>query len=525
MKRITFFLAVSVFVRSGGSTTASGEAESWFKQAQQYFEKHQWEKSRSAAMKALEINPALADAEVLLGLVATTQARLPEAERHLQRAVSLQPRNERAQGYLALVYLQQKRLSEAGQAFQKVLAINPRNRSASYNLGLIALNQEQPAEALVYFAKALQADQSDAAALIGLLESQLLLERRQEARLSVQKLKALLKPRDPRFFHAATLLALNGEYASAIPLMEQVRQVFPQSYDVSYNLALAYFRSEMPEKAADTLRFLLAQHRSAEAYNLLATVEEKRQQYLEAVRAYQKAAELEPGNENYRFDYANELLQHRTDQEAIELFATGVRDFPNSWKLRLGLGCAYYLAEKFDEAARVLLETIKIEPKLKLAYFFLGRTYEQAESFQPAITEAFRAYLGSNPEDAWAYYYYGIILYLRAQLDPQPDFQQAKSTLNRALVLKPAFAEAYLQLGIVLQREGRLEESIPVFNHAIQSDPKSAAAHYRLAVVCKRLGQADKARAEFDLFESLKSESEAEQERQKVIQFLVEQRK
>src|SRR5213593_4825309 len=124
MKRITFFLAVSVFVRSGGSTTASGEAESWFKQAQQYFEKQQWEESRSAAMKALEIDPALADAEVLLGLAATAQARLHEAERHLLRAVSLQPQNDRAQGYLALVYLQQKRLAEARDAFYKALKLN-----------------------------------------------------------------------------------------------------------------------------------------------------------------------------------------------------------------------------------------------------------------------------------------------------------------------------------------------------------------------------------------------------------------
>src|SRR5438093_11077494 len=151
MQLLPFLLVVSVFLQSSRSTTPSSQAQSWFQQAQQHFEKQEWEKSRSAAMKALEINPALADAEVLLGLVATTQARLPEAERHLQRAVSLQPRNERAQGYLALVYLQQKRLSEAGQAFQRVLAINPSTRSASSNLALIALNQEQPDDALVYF--------------------------------------------------------------------------------------------------------------------------------------------------------------------------------------------------------------------------------------------------------------------------------------------------------------------------------------------------------------------------------------
>ncbi len=114
---------------------------------------------------------------------------------------------------------------------------------------------------------------------------------------------------------------------------------------------------------------------------------------------------------------------------------------------------------------------------------------------------------------------------LRARLDPQPDFRPAKSALNRALVLNPAFAEAYLQLGIILQQEGRFKESVHFLNRAIQSNPKFAAAHYRLAVSYKRLGQTDRAKAEFDLNEKFKSESQAEQEKQKMIQFLVEQRK
>ena len=525
MQLLPFLLVVSVFLPSSQSTTPSIEAQSWFQQAQQHFEKQEWDKSRLAAAKALEINPTLADAEVLLGLVATAQARLPEAEKHLRRAVSLQPRNDRAQGYLASVYLQEKRFAEASQAFQKVLKLNPSNQAASYNLGLIALIQEKSAEALPYFEKVHQTDPSDVAALIGMLESQLLLKRQPDARLSTQKLKALLKPQDPRFFQVSTLLALHGEFTSALPLMEQVRQVFPQSYDVNYNLALAYFRSKNPDKAAETLQSLLSQHPRAEAYNLLASVEETRQHYLEGVRAYQKAAELEPGNEDYRYDYANELLQHRTNQEAIVLFATGVRDFPKSWRLRLGLGCAYYLAGKFDEAAQALLETVKVEPTIKLAYFFLGKTYESAESFQPAIRETFKAYLGRNPDDPWAYYHYGNILYLRAQLDPQPDSQPAKSNLNRALVLKPDFAEAYLQLGIILQQEGQLKESIPLLNRAIQSNPRLAAAHYRLAIAYKRLGENDRAKPEFDLYEKFKAESQTEQEKQKVIQFLVEQRK
>ena len=130
MQLLPFLLVVWVFLQSSSSTTPTGQAQNWFQQAQQHFEKQEWDKSRLAAARALEIDPTLADAEVLLGLVATAQARLPEAEKHLRRAVSLQPRNDRAQGYLASVYLQEKRFGEASQALQKVLAANKRLHTA-----------------------------------------------------------------------------------------------------------------------------------------------------------------------------------------------------------------------------------------------------------------------------------------------------------------------------------------------------------------------------------------------------------
>jgi len=118
MRFFPFLLVLSVFLQADTSTTSSNEAQNWFQQAQQYFQKQEWEKSRSAAMKALEFDPALADAEVLLGLLASAQARPQEAEKHLLRALSLQPRNDRAQSYLGSVYLQQKRFAEASRVFQ-----------------------------------------------------------------------------------------------------------------------------------------------------------------------------------------------------------------------------------------------------------------------------------------------------------------------------------------------------------------------------------------------------------------------
>jgi tetratricopeptide (TPR) repeat protein len=367
----------------------------------------------------------------------------------------------------------------------------------------------------------LQAEPPDVTALMSLLENQLLLRQRAEARLSAQKLTRLLSPRDPRYFRVASLLAAHQDYVAAIPLMENVQREFPQSYEVNFNLALAFFYSQAYEKAAETLGPLVRDDPQAEAYNLLAIVEEQRQRYLEAVSAFQKAAELEPRNEDYRFDYGYELLRHQTTDAAIAVFASGVRDFPSSGKLRIGLGCAYYVAGKYEEAAQSILQATTLDPHNRQAYFFLGKVYEKVFALQDAIADKFRAYAQQRPDDPWFYYHYGIILYLRSQADPHPDYEPAKSYLSKAIHLDAGFAEAYLQLGIISHREGQFDQSVVFLARAVQANPKLATAHYRLGLAYSRLGQVEKAKLEFALFKKLDSESQAESESRKIIQFLV----
>ena len=111
---------------------------------------------------------------------------------------------------------------------------------------------------------------SDVAALMGLLETQLRKKQSVAAQQSVQKLTSLLSPKDPRFFQLASLCASHEDYTTAIPLMEKLRETFPQSYDVNYNLSLAYLRNKSYAKAAETLQTLLRNQPKAEAYNLLA---------------------------------------------------------------------------------------------------------------------------------------------------------------------------------------------------------------------------------------------------------------
>lgn len=482
------------------------EARRLFEQARRFFEQQHWAEAQAAAAQALAADPRMGDAEILLGLIATAQSRFDEAEAHFVRAVALQPQNSQAHGYLGSTYMQQKRLPDAEHAFRKVLQLSPGNVTANYNLGVIALAQHRPGESLRHFELVSRANGSDIAALIGILESQLMMGRKGDARQTAKQLNGILNDSDARRLEVAALLAQAGEPAEAISMMERARRAFPQSYEVSYNLALACFQAAQYDRAAEVLRPFAGPQGKPEALSLLGAIEEKRGHGVDAERAFLEAARREPAHEDYRFDYGNSLLQQGKLQPAVAAFRAAVSDLPKSWKLRLGLGAACYLAGDYESAVNALLEAVRLKPNSAPAYFLLGEAYDSAQRFQPAIESAFASYLKSAPRDAWAYYHYGAVLYARVQAEGRHEFEAAIANLNEALRLNPNLGEAYVQLGLIALAQGKIEQSVKMLERATALDPQLAAAHYRLALAYQRLGKEARAKEELARFRALKEE-------------------
>ena len=506
------FFGIALFCSLGVVGFQGSQATVSFERARQFYEQQRWDEAEAAASQALAADPRMGDAEVLLGLISTVRSKFSEAEKHFSRAVALQPENYRAHGYLGATYIEEKRLSEAASAFRKVLELNPENVSAHYNLGVIALAQQAPSEALDYFKSVVRGNPSDVPALVGAMESQLLLRKIAEARLSAQELDKLLADRDPRLFQAASLLAQHGESAAAIPLMERARRAYPDSYDVNYNLALALLETDQLDRAADILHPFAGSHAKAEASDLLGQIEEKRGQQQAAENAFRAAAERDPADEDFRFDYGNALVQHGKLQLATEVFRAASSAHPGSWKLRLGLGSASYLSGDYMSAVRELMETVRLKPDCISAYFLLGEAYDSAGTFQPAIQKALERYLKNGPRDAWAYYHYAVILKSEWR-----NYDRATDALQEALRLNPNFAEAHLELGIIALSQGKAAPAIADLEKAVTLDPSLAAAHYRLGLVYQKLGNQERAKAELERFRALKDQ---EHQRARVLESL-----
>ena len=73
-------------------------------------------------------------------------------------------------------------------------------------------------------------------------------------------------------------------------------------------------------------------------------------------------------------------------------------------------------------------------------------------------------------------------------LQEQGKLEEAIEAYNKALAIKPDYAEAYYNMGITLQEQGKLEEAIEAYNKALAIKPDYAAARaqclHQLAHIC-----------------------------------------
>src|ERR1700735_2238881 len=120
---------------------------------------------------------------------------------------------------------------------------------------------------------------------------------------------------------------------------------------------------------------------------------------LEAVRALQRAAELNPSEANL-FNWGAELLAHHAADQAVEVFAKGHRLFPRSTRTLLGLAVALYSRGDYDQATPLFFEAADLTPSDPTPYLFLGRVASGAITESHGIEERLERFARLHPEDA-----------------------------------------------------------------------------------------------------------------------------
>jgi tetratricopeptide (TPR) repeat protein len=332
-------------------------------------------------------------------------------------------------------------------------------------------------------------------------------------------------------YQLGKLLVDEGKAAEALDYLGRASELNPADYNAAYTLAVAYADSGNYEHARTNLRALLAaQDRSrqekAEPHHLLGDVDEKLGNPLEAVREYQRAADISPTESNL-FDWGSELLLHRAVEPALEVFTKGRRTFPRSVRMLVGLGASWYGRGSYDQAAQFFCEASDLNIYDPTSYLLMGKMQAVETTQSDAIVERLARFARLQPQNALANYYYAVSLWKRRKSsEDTEDLSQVKLLLQKAIDLDPKLGSAYLQLGILRSDQEDFSGAISAYQQAIAIAPGTEEAHYRLAQAYRQAGETSQAQAELRLYTRISKEEAERTERQRhqLQQFVYELR-
>jgi tetratricopeptide (TPR) repeat protein len=171
-----------------------------------------------------------------LGLLATREGKLDEAVGYFERALELNSRHFVALENLGNAYRQQKRWDEARGALEKALAVNDKDAEANYSLGMVFAQTNETARAYEYLRKALQLQPVYPEALNNLGVLYLRTQRRDEAVASFEECIRSAPDFDQSYLNLARVYVLEEQLAKAREVLRQLLQRRPD--DVAAQNAL-----------------------------------------------------------------------------------------------------------------------------------------------------------------------------------------------------------------------------------------------------------------------------------------------
>ncbi len=308
----------------------------------------------------------------------------------------------------ALRALDAGRQDDAYSKFQETIALEPDNPTAMYNLAVLEMDRLDPAEALTRFEKvvALSYQESDtemteirarALASIGILyQRQGRLDDARQAFLDATR----ANPREPTAWQSLAMLHLEQQdYTEAASALERAHELLPDDRETTLRLATTLKLSGRRGQAAAMMKADLQRHPDDNALWLeLGSLEAEQGNYGEAVYAFERAIDADPGNRSgVAVPAATQLARQHYSQgdyeRAIDAGQQAVGLDPatsSAWQI---IGRAQL--EKGDTASALIslsraaeLQTESIEPHLYLAEAYLKAKQIQAAegAFLRALT-------------------------------------------------------------------------------------------------------------------------------------------
>jgi tetratricopeptide (TPR) repeat protein len=457
--------------------------------------------------RALERSPANPSLLARLGILLAQENKLTEAVEYLEKALKLSPNDLATRRSLGALDYQSGKLDEARQHLERVVHAQPDDTRSMLLLGVIdeELGDHKAASKLLGDVLPLVRQRPEAAA--SLARAHYHLGETQKARDALQMLTG--NPAGPEAaFQGGRLAAEFKDYETAEKMFLSIQSVYPDPAILNYNLALTQFSAKRyPECEKTLLASIGLGHSTAEAYELLGWAYQKQDRLPEMLKAFEKAINMEPGNQTYYIDLGDGLAEKKNYATAIEVAKEAVKRFPLSSSVYSMKGSVELKMYLLTEALKSYSTAVELDPNnpravlgLALTQWNMDRNDEAEKTFEEGVRKF--------PQDGFFLLKYALFL-LNAPGERGADqVARMKNLLKKSEELDGSMAETHFQLGNLAMSENNYDEAITELQTAAKLDPELSKVHLTLSRVYRRAGREADADRETALHRKLKQKEE-----------------
>jgi len=455
--------------------------------------------------RALQESPGDGGLYALQGVLKAQQGDFVAAEANLLRAIQLAPRLEGA--YLNLGRLYQEHISKDPGSREKALGVYagllrfaPNHREANYQCAVLLMQKKEYASSLRHLARLPSEVQSHPQTLsvecgdyagLGQLDK--------AARVADQMLgSAGLAEADVTSI--LPVLASRENAALAIKLLQGLVTRQLASFESLRSLGLLYQSVGRLGEARQTLESA-AQLRPGSVPNLLdlARVANAQKDYPGGLGYLAHARDLEPNNALIHFFWGIVCIEQSLAEEAYQSLKKAVALNPQNASYNYAFGVVAMQRQYANESLPYLKKYCKLKPQDPLGRLALGAAYFNSHDDE-AAEKVLSAATRDSRTAAAAYFYLGRIA------NRQGQYPEALRDLDRAVRLRPDYADALAEVGIIRLKRRQYAASEQALEKALQLSPDNYAANLNLMILYQRTKN-PKAEQQAKRFEQIKEES------------------
>ncbi|NKE69926.1 tetratricopeptide repeat protein [Candidatus Manganitrophus noduliformans] len=294
-----------------------------------------------------------------------------------QDTISKSPRKARPYEALGAAFAEQGRFDEAIQVFLTALRLNEKDAKVHTNLGVAYYKKGKIEQAISELKRAIEINKRDALAYYNLANIFTDRERWDDAIEAYEKAIEILPDKTMIRHNLAYALNRKGMRQEAIhEYLEAIRQE-NDLVESHKNLAALYLQEEQIGEALHHYQEAARIRPEDPAiHRVMGSLYKKQKLFDLALREFEKAAQLAPSPTTY-YQLGTVLDQKKEWREAIRAYQKAIELNPKMVEAYINLGVDYQKENQLEFSMKAFLEAMRLQPELAEAHNNLGYLYQQ----------------------------------------------------------------------------------------------------------------------------------------------------